>query len=117
MIVALIAGAGGRALLALLFVLAGITKLAGPRPFLEHMARAHLPGVLLPVVALFEIGAGGALLLDWNMRLAAGFLGAFCIATALLFHLHFGDRAERTQLAKDLALAGALAMIAAGAVS
>ena len=85
MIVAPIAGAGGRALLALLFVLAGITKLAGPRPFLEHMARAHLPGVLLPVVALFEIGAGGALLLDWNMRLAAGFLGAFCVATASCF--------------------------------
>jgi putative oxidoreductase len=106
----------GRALLALLFVLAGITKLAGPKPFRDHMALAHVPGALLPPVAVFEIGAGAALLLGWNMRVAAGSLSLFCIATAFVFHLHFQDRAERTQFAKDLALAGALAMVAAGAV-
>jgi putative oxidoreductase len=116
MTVAFAAATTGRALLSLLFIVAGLTKLAGPKPFLAHMAQVRVPGAILPLVALFEIGAGTALLVGWNMRVAAGLLCVFCIATALVFHLHLKDRAERTQFAKDLALSGALAMIAAGAV-
>jgi putative oxidoreductase len=107
----------GRGLLALLFLLAGITKLTGPRPVLAHMAQEHVPGFLLPVVALFEIAAGGALLVGWMTMLAAGALSVFCLATAIVFHRNFSERAERTSFAKDLALAGALACIAAGALS
>ncbi len=107
----------GRGVLALLFVLAGITKLAGPRPVLAHMAQEHVPGVLLPAVALFEIGAGAALLIGWSTPVAAGALSLFCVATALVFHRDFAQRAERTAFAKDLALAGALAFVAAGAMA
>jgi putative oxidoreductase len=107
----------GRGLLALLFVLAGITKLIGPKPVLAHMAQAHVPGVLLPVVALFEIGAGAALLIGWNTLAAAGALSLFCVATAIVFHRDFAQRAERTAFVKDLALAGALAFVAAGAMA
>ena len=102
----------GRGLVALLFVLAGITKLIGPAPFREHMAQLHVPTALLPAVALFEIGAGTALLMGWYTLIAAGALSLFCIATALIFHRDFGQRAERTQFIKDIALAGALAFIA-----
>ena len=108
---------GGRGLLALLFVLAGATKLIGPKPYVAHMVQLHVPGVLLPAVALFEIGAGAALLIGWNVLFAAGALSLFCIATAIVFHRNFAERAERTQFIKDLALAGALAFVAAGALS
>src|ERR1700709_642414 len=77
---------GGRGLLALLFVLAGVTKLAGPKPVLAHMAQEHVPGFLLPVAAVFEIGAGAALAAGWNTLFAAGALSLFCVATALVFH-------------------------------
>lgn len=107
----------GRGLLALLFVLAGVAKLTGPKPVLAHMAQEHVPGVLLPVVAMFEIGAGAALLIGWNTLFAAGALSLFCVATALVFHRNFAERAERTSFAKDLALAGALAVVAAGALT
>ena len=107
----------GRGLLALLFVLAGITKLAGPKPFLAHMAELHVPGLLLPAVALFEIGAGLALLAGWNTLIAAGALSLFCVATAIVFHRNFAERAERTQFIKDIALAGALAFVAAGTIT
>jgi putative oxidoreductase len=40
----------GRSLLALLFILAGAAKIAGPKPFLDHMAAHHIPGQLLPLV-------------------------------------------------------------------
>jgi putative oxidoreductase len=105
----------GRVLLAALFVLAGIAKIAGPQPFLDHMAAHHIPGVLLPLVIALELGAGLALLLGWQLSFAAGALALFCLATAFAFHLDFADKAERTLFCKDLAIAGALMVIAATA--
>jgi putative oxidoreductase len=105
----------GRILLAALFVLAGIAKIAGPQPFLEHMAAHHIPAVLLPAVIVLELGAGFAILLGWQLPFAAGALALFCLATAFGFHLNLGDKAERTLFFKDLAIAGALTVIAATA--
>jgi putative oxidoreductase len=105
----------GRTLLALLFILAGAAKIAGPEPFLDHMAAHHIPGVLLSLVILLELSAGGALLIGWQLPFAAGALALFCIATAIGFHLDLADKAERTLFVKDLAIAGALMVIAAGA--
>jgi putative oxidoreductase len=107
----------GRGLLAALFVLAGITKFIGPKPVIAHMKEQHVPGFLLPVVALFEIAAGTALLIGWNAQVAAGALAAFCVATAFVFHRNFADRVERTQFVKDIALAGGLAVLATIAVA
>jgi putative oxidoreductase len=105
----------GRSLLALLFILAGAAKIAGPQPFLDHMAEHHIPGLLLPLVILLELGAGVALLLGWRLPFSAGALALFCLATAFGFHLNLADKAERTLFIKDLAIAGALMVIAAHA--
>jgi putative oxidoreductase len=104
---------GGRVLLALLFVGAGVTKIAGPKPFLDHMQQEHVPRFLFPAVIALEIAAGVALAIGWHTQIAAGVLCIFCVATAVVFHRNFKERAERTQFVKDLALAGALAMLAA----
>jgi putative oxidoreductase len=106
----------GRVLLAMLFVLAGIAKLTGPQPFTAHMAEHHVPAFLLPVVAAFELGAGAALLIGWQLPIAAGALALFCLATAFVFHVNLTEKAERTLFFKDVALAGALMVIAAGAL-
>ncbi|MDH2381004.1 DoxX family membrane protein [Bradyrhizobium sp. CER78] len=105
----------GRSLLALLFILAGVAKIGGPKPFLDHMAAHHIPGVLLPLVIALELGAGLALLIGWQLSFAAGALALFCLATAFGFHLDLADKAERTLFFKDLALAGGLMVIAATA--
>jgi putative oxidoreductase len=105
----------GRTLLALLFILAGAAKIAGPQPFLDHMAAHHIPGVLLWPVILLELSAGVAVLIGWQLPFAAGALGLFCIATAIGFHLDLANKVERTLFFKDLAIAGALMVIAAGA--
>jgi putative oxidoreductase len=107
----------GRGVLAALFILAGLTKFAGPKPVIAHMKEQHVPGYLLPVVALFEIAAGAALLVGWNAQIAAGALAAFCLATAIVFHRNFAERAERTQFVQDVALAGGLAVLATIATS
>jgi putative oxidoreductase len=106
----------GRALLAALFILAGITKFIDPKPVRTHMAQEKVPTFLLPLVALVEIGAGSALLLGFYVPFAAGALSLFCLATAFMIHLHLSDRVERTQFVKDIALAGSLAAIAATAM-
>jgi putative oxidoreductase len=110
-----IAAIAGRIALSALFILAGITKFIDPKPVRTHMEQQHVPGLLLPLVALFEIAAGTALAAGWNVAIAAGALSLFCLSTAFLIHLHLSDRAERTQFIKDIALAGGLAAIAAAA--
>jgi putative oxidoreductase len=112
MMIATVVGLIGRTLLAGLFILAGLTKILGPKPFLEHMSQHRIPGLLLPAVIALEIGAGLAVLLGWKLPWSAGALALFCVATALVFHSDFGDKAERTQFIKDLAIAGGLMLLA-----
>ena len=102
----------GRILIALLFILAGIGKIAGPAPFLAHMAAHGVPGFLLPEVIALEIGCGFAVLLGVLVRPAALALATFCLATACLFHLGWSDHVERTMFFKDLAIAGGLFVLA-----
>jgi putative oxidoreductase len=107
----------GRVLLALLFILAGISKIAGYQPVVDQMAAHGVPGLLLPLVIILEVGAGTSLLIGWRLPESAGALALFCIATAVLFHFNLADRAERSLFFKDMAIAGALMVIAAGAVN
>jgi putative oxidoreductase len=114
--IALVVATVGRAMLAGLFILAGVAKLLGPAPFLAHMDQFSVPRLALPAVIALEIGVGAALLMGWHTPITAGVLSAFCVATAVVFHRQLGDRVERTQFFKDLALAGALAALAAAGV-
>lgn len=108
---------GGRGLLALLFVLAGLAKFVAPQPFIDHMAAVGVPTALLPLVAAFELAAGLVLAIGWRTREAASLLGGFCILTAVIFHHQLGDKAERSSFFKDLAIAGGLFAMAAHAAS
>ena len=85
----------------LLFVLAGVAKIAAPQAVLEQMAAHHIPGILLPLVIALELGAG----LRWR---SAGRLRYAAAALALLRRdrvgIHFlADRIERTLFLKDIA--------------
>jgi putative oxidoreductase len=103
----------GRLFLALLFILAGVNKIIGPQPVLAQMTKFGVPEILLPAVIALEIVAGAILLSGWKLPYAATALAFFCLLTAVIFHREFGIPAERTQFFKDLALAGALMVIAA----
>ena len=105
----------GRTLMALLFILAGLAKTVGPKPFLDHMREFAVPTALFPAVVALELGAGIALLLGWRVRDVAGALGVFCILTALIFHRDLADKVERSTFFKDLAITGGLLAFAAQA--
>ena len=107
----------GRALVALLFILAGVVKVLNPAPFLEHMAQFGVTAFLLPAVIVLELGAGLATLIGWRVRESAGALAIFCVMTAAIFHHQLGINAERTLFFKDLAIAGGLLVMAAAAAT
>lgn len=117
----------GRALLAFFFVSAGLAKLGDLAGNMAFTASGGLPGwFVFPALAL-EIGAGLALLVGWQTRIAALALAAFTVAAGILYHYVPAQSLEPGQayvqilmFQKNLAIAGgllALAGLGAGALS
>jgi putative oxidoreductase len=102
-----------RILLAHIFLISGFNKVFGYAGTQTHMDAAGVPGILLPLVILVEVGGGLALLLGWRTRWAAWALASFCILAALLFHADFADRMQTIQFMKNLAIAGGLLLLGA----
>lgn len=106
----------GRALLSVIFIVAGINKIgawAGTQGYMESMG---VPGALLPLVIALEIGGGLAILAGWQTRFAAVLLAGFCLVSAAIFHANFGDQMQSIMFMKNLAIAGGLlTLFASGA--
>jgi len=109
-----------RVLLAQIFVLAGLLKItayAGTQGYMEMMG---VPGMLLPLVIILELGGGLALLLGWQARWIAYALAAFSIISAVIFHSNLADQTQMIMFMKNFAIAGGMLLIAehgAGAFS
>lgn len=103
----------GRILLALIFVLAGFGKLgagyAGTQGYMESMG---VPGMLLPLVIILEIGGGIALIIGWQTRIVSWLLAGFTLLAALIFHNNFGDQTQMIMFLKNLAIVGGLLVLA-----
>lgn len=109
----------GRALIALLFVPAGFSKVMAPSATAGFMASGGLPDwpVLAVLVGLFEIAAGIALALGLGTRWAALMLAAFTLVASLLFHAYWAMPQEQQMVQqllffKNLAAIGGLLFIA-----
>jgi putative oxidoreductase len=103
----------GRVLLALLFVLEGVSKLNGYSAAASYTAAFGLPAQLLPLAIAVELGGGVLVALGWQTRIVSLALAAFCVAAALVFHTKFADRNQLIHFEKDVALAGAFLVLAA----
>ncbi len=103
----------GRVLLSAIFILAGWQKITGYEATLQYMQAFGVPGVLLPLVILAELGGGLAILFGVFSRYAALALAAFSIIAAAVFHSNFGDDVQMVLFLKNLAIAGGLLMLAA----
>ncbi len=106
----------GRVLLAVMFILGGWSKIGGYAGTQAYMASAGVPGALLPLVILTELGGGLAILLGWQTRLAALALFGFTIIASVLFHFQPANQMQMLMFMKNLAVAGGfLVLFAAGA--
>lgn len=103
----------GRVLLAAIFIYAGYGKLGALEGTQAYMSSQGVPGGLLPLVILLELGGGIAIVLGLFTRITAIALAIFCVVSALLFHGHLIDQAQAILFMKNLAMAGGFLILAA----
>lgn len=109
-----------RMMLGHLFLIAGWQKIGGYEGTQGYMESVGVPGMLLPLVILLELGAGLAIIIGWQTKLAAAALALFTIASAVLFHHNFSDQMQTIMFMKNIAISGGLMLLAvygAGACS
>ena len=99
-----------RILMSQIFIISGIGKITGYAGTQAYMAKMGVPGALLPLVILTEVGGGLALLFGFQTRWVALALAGFCVVSALIFHLNFSDQMQMINFMKNLAMAGGLLM-------
>lgn len=98
----------GRVLLSLIFIVAGYGKIAGYAATAGYMESKGVPGIMLPLVILLELGGGLLILVGFQTRIVAFLLAGFCALTALIFH-DLGS--DQTGFLKNMALAGGFLML------
>ena len=76
-----------RILLAMIFILSGVQKLGDPAGTAAYIASGGLPGWLVWPTILVEIGAGIALAVGFQTRVAAFLLAGFTLLAGVLYHL------------------------------
>jgi putative oxidoreductase len=100
-----------RLFLAHIFLLAGFGKITGYAGTQGYMESMGVPGALLPLVIVLEIGGGLALIVGLFTRWAALALALFCVAAAVIFHRNFAEQMQMIQFMKNFAMAGGLLLL------
>jgi putative oxidoreductase len=105
----------GRVLIAVIFLLSGLSKLAAPTATIGYIASAGLPlpQLGLVIAVLVEIGGSLALIAGYQTRWAAAALAVFTIAAALAFHNHLADQNQFINFFKNIAMTGGLLQVVA----
>lgn len=101
-----------RILMALIFILSGLSKIGAADAMRGYMEAMHVPGALLWPTILFEIGAGLLIVAGYRTRLVATLLTGFCLLTAAIFHHEFADQIQMIMFLKNVAMAGGFALLA-----
>jgi putative oxidoreductase len=110
----------GRALLALIFIISGLGKLAAFNQTKDFMSASGLPfpGLLLVATIAVELIGGACILVGYKTKLSAAALAGYLVPVTLVFHAsHLGDPAQAqmqiVETLKNLAIIGGLLRLAA----
>jgi len=106
-------GLAGRILLALMFLLSGLGKLGAYSATAAYMFSAGVPGALLPLVIITEVGGALAIVVGWKTRTVALLLAGFCLLTAITFHRNFSDQNQMINFLKNVSIAGGFLLLVA----
>ena len=101
----------GRIFLSLLFLLNGYFKILDYDGTIEWMEGYGIPGIFLTPAIILEIAGPVLIIIGYKAKVAAGLLAAFCITTALIFHIDFSNQMQITSFLKNIALAGGFLFI------
>lgn len=103
-----------RVLIALIFVLMGLGKLAAQGATVQYIQAVGLPAPTLAFwgAVILEVTCGIMILVGYKARVAALALAAFTVVAAVFFHSDFADQNQFTHFMKNLAIAGGLVLLA-----
>jgi putative oxidoreductase len=102
----------GRLLIALIFLLSGIGKIAAPTAIQGYISAAGLPTPLAAyaIAVVIEVGGGILLVLGFQTRIVARVMAVFTVATAASFHHNFADQ---DHFLKNISMTGGLLQVVA----
>jgi putative oxidoreductase len=112
----------GRLLIAAIFIMSGLGKIADPAGTQAYIGSAGLPAPLLAYLTaiVVELGGGILLVIGYQTRIVALVLAAFTLAAAFGFHNNFADQNQMIHFLKNISMIGGLLQVVAfgaGAVS
>ncbi len=104
-----------RALLGLIFVMSGITKITGFEGTQQYMASHGIPatGILLVGAIVVEVLGGLSVILGLWARVGAAALILFLIPATLIFHTDFSQQTQLIMFLKNLSIMGGLLLVLA----
>lgn len=105
----------GRLLIAVIFLVSGIGKIAAPEMTQAYIAAAGLPMPLLGYLLAVAIEVGGSILLivGFQTRIVGVVMALFTVATAVFFHHNFADQNQMIHFLKNIAMTGGLLQVVA----
>lgn len=101
-----------RLFLGQIFLLSGIFKISGYEGTQGYMEAMGVPGMLLPLVIVIEVGGGLAIVAGWQTKLVSIALAAFTVVAAVIFHNNFSDQMQMIMFMKNIAIAGGFILLA-----
>ena len=99
-------GAVGRLLIAGLFLISGLGKIAAPALTQGFIASGGLqfPFLAYLVAIVIEVGGAILLILGYQSRVVASVMAVFTVAAALGFHRNFADQNAMAHFLKNLSI-------------
>lgn len=104
-----------RVMLAAIFVISAVGKIADPAGTMGYIASVGLPAPSLSYAAalLVELIGGVLLIVGYRTRAVAAVLAVFSVVSALIFHHALGDQNQLFHFLKNIAMAGGLLQVVA----
>jgi putative oxidoreductase len=105
----------GRILMAIIFLISGLGKVAAPDATIGYITSIGLPAPTLGYIGsiVLEVAGGVLMVVGYRTRVIAALLAAYSIITALFFHHAFGDQNQMFHFLKNVAMAGGLIQVVA----
>jgi len=101
-----------RIFLGLMFVVAGFGKIGAYAGTAAYMASMGVPGMLLPLVIILEIGGGLMVIAGLKTKWAAAALALFSMVAAFIFHFNLSDQIQSIMFMKNLSITGGFMLLA-----
>ena len=96
----------GRILISTIFLLNGVFKISNYEGTVDWIESFGMPGILIIPAIILEIIGPILIIVGYKVKIAAGLLSLFCIATAIIFHNDFSDQMQFIAFMKNIALSG-----------